>query len=127
VLQRGGIRRKGRALLWGLAGGAGCLTALAAPLPFGVFLAAIFGWGLCGAVFLNMSRTLFQAAAPVGLRARVLAVYSLAMIGMAPPSSLGAGLLADAVGPSTACAAFGLAMLAVLAVAGATTDASAYE
>jgi MFS family permease len=127
VLQRGGIRHKGRALLLGLASGALFLVSLAAPLPFLAFLGAIFGWGLCGAVFLNMSRTLFQAAAPAAMRARVLAVYSLAMIGMAPPSAFVSGLLAEAVGPSTACAVFGAAMLVVITIVWLRSDARAYE
>jgi MFS family permease len=127
MLWRGGIARKGRALMLGLAGGGACLATLALPLPFSGFLAAIFGWGLCGAVFLNMSRTLFQEGAPDGVRARVLAVYSLAMIGIAPASALASGFLAEAVGSSAACAGAGLGMIATVALVWVTSEARGFE
>jgi len=117
VLVRGGIRRKGRALLLGLLGGGLSLAALGLPLPFPAFLTAVFAWGICGAVFLNMSRTLFQESAPAQLRGRVLSVYSVALLGVAPASNLGAGLLADALGPAAGCMVFGFAMVAVIAFA----------
>jgi MFS family permease len=117
VLARGGIRRKGRALLLGLLGGGLSLIAMGLPFRFAAFLAAVFAWGLCGAVFLNMSRTLFQEAAPVELRARVLSVYSVALLGVAPLSNLGCGFLADALGPAAGCMVCGFAMVAVIAFA----------
>jgi MFS family permease len=112
-----GIRRKGRALLLGLLGGGLALAALGLPLPYPAFLAVVFFWGLCGAVFLNMSRTLFQESAPESLRGRVLSVYSLALLGVAPASNFGSGLLADALGPTAGCLFFGLAMISVIAFA----------
>ena len=117
VLLRGGIRRKGRALLLGLLGGGLSLVAMGLPLRFSAFLAAVFVWGLCGAVFLNMSRTLFQESAPPPLRARVLSVYSVALLGVAPISNLGSGLLANALGPALGCVVCGLIMVGVIAFA----------
>jgi len=122
LLARGGIRRKGRALLLGLLGGGLSLVLTGLPLPFPAFLGAIFVWGVCGGVFLNMSRTLFQENAPALLRGRVLSVYSVALLGVAPASNLGAGLLADALGPALGCVAFGFAMVAVIAFAWWRTD-----
>jgi MFS family permease len=125
LLVRGGIRRKGQALLLGLLGGGLSLVVTGLPLPFPAFLCAIFAWGLCGAVFLNMSRTLFQENAPALLRGRVLSVYSVALLGVAPASNLGAGLLAAALGPALGCVAFGFAMVAVIAFAWRGTDVRA--
>jgi hypothetical protein len=122
LLVRGGIRRKGRALLLGLLGGGLSLAVMGLPLPFPAFLAMVFVWGLCGAVFLNMSRTLFQESAPAQLRGRVLSVYSVALLGVAPASNLGAGPLADALGPAAGCMVFGLAMVALIALAWGRTD-----
>lgn len=122
LLLRGGIRRKGRALLLGLLGGGLSLAAAGLPLPFPAFLAAVFVWGIFGAVFLNMSRTLFQESAPAPLRARVLSVYSVALLGVAPASNLGSGLLADALGPAAGCMVCGLTMVAVIAFAWWRTD-----
>jgi MFS family permease len=122
LLVRGGIRRKGRALLLGLLGGGLCLAGMGLPLPFPAFLAVVFVWGLCGAVFLNMSRTLFQESAPAQLRGRVLSVYSVALLGVAPASNLGAGLLADALGPAAGCMVFGFAMVLLIAFAWGRTE-----
>jgi hypothetical protein len=84
IRARGGIRRKGRAALWALAWGAANLALIAVGLPFWAMMLATFAWGLGGSVFINCSRTLFQQAAPVAERARVLAVYQVGFIGGAP-------------------------------------------
>ena len=94
VLLRGGVRRKGLVFLIALLGVSGCLLAIAARPPFAGLLAAIFAWGIFHSLFFNTSRTLFQEGAPPALRARVLSIHTLAFLGMAPLSHLGAGLLA---------------------------------
>ena len=71
----GGIRRKGRALLFALAGGAATLCVLSFGLPFPLFVLGTLVWGLAGSVFINTSRTMAQAAAPSDQRGRVLAAY----------------------------------------------------
>jgi MFS family permease len=117
LLLRGGLRRKGRAFLLGLFGVSSCLLAVSAQPPFWGFAAAIFAWGVCHSVFFNTSRTLFQEAAPPSHRARVLSVYSLAFLGMFPPSNLAAGLLASQLGPSAVFAIAGASMIAITALA----------
>ncbi len=117
LLRRGGIRRKGRALLLGFVGGGLALIATSLGLPFWGLLASVFGWGLAAAVFINMSRTLFQIWAPPSHRARVLSIYSLGLMGGAPLGNVAAGLLAEWLGPLPACALAGASMLAVIAFA----------
>jgi MFS family permease len=114
LLLRGGIRRKGLGLVTALFAGAVCLTGLAAAPPLPVFLGLVLAWGLCGSVFLNSSRTLFQAAAPPSHRARVLSVYSLGIMGMAPIGNFVSGLVADRIGGPTTCAVFGVSMMALV-------------
>ena len=111
VLLRGGVRRKGLVFLIALLGVSGCLLAIALRPPFAALLAAIFAWGVFHSLFFNTSRTLFQESAPPALRARVLSIHSLGFLGMAPLSHLGAGLLANALGPQAGCAVAALAML----------------
>jgi hypothetical protein len=127
VLLRGGVRRKGLAFLVALVGVAVCLLAIAAGPPFWGFLGLIFAWGVFHSIFFNTSRALFQELASGVHRARVLAVHSLGLLGMAPLSSLGAGLLADAVGPVAGCLIAGLAMLAVVSLALAATPVRRLE
>ena len=88
-----------------------CLLAIASRPPFPGLLAAIFGWGIFHSLFFNTSRTLFQVGAPPALRARVISIHTLAFMGMAPLSNLGAGLLAGAVGPLAGCAIAAVAMI----------------
>jgi len=111
VLLRGGVRRKGLVFLVALLGVSACLLAIALRPPFAGLLAAIFAWGVFHSLFFNTSRTLFQQSAPPALRARVLSIHTLGFLGMAPFSHLGAGLLANAVGPRAGCALAALAML----------------
>jgi MFS family permease len=127
LLFRGGLRRKGRAFLLALMGVASCLLGIATAPPFLGFLAIIFAWGVCHAVFFNTSRTLFQAAASAERRGRVLSVHSLGLLGMAPVSNLLAGLLADAIGPLATFVLAGLAMLALPALAWAATPVASLE
>lgn len=117
VLVRGGIRRKGLTFLLALLGVALCLASFPFELPFPAFVVAIFVWGVAHSLFFNTSRTLFQEAASASHRGRVLAVHSLAFLGMAPASHLGFGLLGDALGPIAACALAGAAMLVLTGVA----------
>jgi predicted MFS family arabinose efflux permease len=117
VLWRGGVRRKGRAFLLALFTVATSLVALAFRPPFGGFLALLCTWGIGHSFFLNTSRTLFQEMAPASRRARVLSVHALGLLGMAPFSNLGAGLLAGLVGAPVACALAGGAMIVLTALA----------
>jgi hypothetical protein len=127
VLWRGGLRRKGRAFLLALLGVAAVLVAFLSRPPFAGFLLLMFAWGVCHALFFNTSRALFQESAPASHRAQVLAVHSLGLLGMAPLSNLAAGFLAEAVGPVTACALAGAAMLLITTLAWLLTPVRSLE
>jgi hypothetical protein len=51
----------------------------------------------------------------------------VALLGVAPASNLGAGLLADIVGPAEGCVVFGFTMVAVIAFAWWRTDVRAMD
>ncbi len=122
VFWRGAIRHKGRALLLAQAGGSACLLWISSGVSFRLALGISLLWGLCGAVFLNASRTLFQEAAPETHRARVLSVYNLGFMGAGAVGLPLAGLLTRALGPHGTFRLSALAMLAFLALVGLTTN-----
>jgi hypothetical protein len=117
VLLRRGIRHRGRVFLIALMGVALCLVGLYAQPPLWGFMLIIFAWGVFHSLFFNTSRTLFQEAALASHRARILSIHSLGLLGMAPLSNLAAGFLGRLVGPSTAIALFGSAMVVIVAAA----------
>ena len=112
---RGGITRKGQALLLALVAGAVTLLVLAIGVPFPAFVFGTFVWGLGGAIFINMSRTLAQQAAPDAQRGRVLAAYQVGFVGSSPLGAMLAGIVTEAIGPLGTLAVFGTAMLVVVA------------
>jgi MFS family permease len=116
ILLRGGIRRKGRALLAALACGGLALIVAGQDLPFPGFLAVTLAWGLAGSVFMNCSRTLFQEAAPPERRARVLSVNQLGFMATGPLGSLLAGFVSGLVGPLPTLVLFGAGMLLLVSV-----------
>lgn len=127
ILLRGGIRRKGRALLAALACGAVALATAGQGLPYAGFLAATLAWGLAGSVFMNCSRTLFQQAAPPERRARVLSVNQLGFMATAPLGSLLAGFVSGLVGPLPTLVLFGTGMLLLVAVVATTSTVPRLE
>jgi MFS family permease len=121
LLLMGGLARKGRALVVSLVCGALCLGAEAFRPPLPVFLGLVLLWGMCGAVFLNSSRTLYQQAAPASHRGRVLSVYALGFMGMAPIGASGSGFLADRIGAPATYAAASVAMLVLVTLVATRT------
>lgn len=119
----GGIQRKGRAALCALAMGACVMGSVGMGVPlWGLVLMTLF-WGLDAAVFINCTRTLFQEAAPPRSRARVLSIYQLGFMGMAPVGAIVSGVLSGRVGPLATLLVFAGGMLAVVALMAALTDA----
>jgi MFS family permease len=127
LLSRGGIRRKGRALLLSLALAAASVIGCGLGLPFPCVVAAGLVWGLAGAVFLNMGRTLFQVRAPEAERGRVLAVNQLGFMAAGPLGALLSGFVAAELGPRTALVAFGVGMLALVGVVTLASDVARME
>lgn len=103
--------------------GLGRWTAIAAG-GFGVFLllfaysrhfwistALLVPVGFCMMLEMSSSNTLIQAMVPDRLRGRVMAVYSMMFMGMAPMGALLSGALADRVGAPLAVATGGMASI----------------
>jgi MFS family permease len=122
ILARGGIRRKGRALLLALTAAALAIVISGVGLPFPGLVLATLAWGLGGSVFMNTSRTLFQERAPEAERGRVLAVQTLGFAGSGPVGALLAGLVAARFGPLAAMTAFGVGMLLLVVLVAATSN-----
>jgi len=78
-----------------------------------VFLAAV---GFSMMIQMGSSNTLIQSMVPDRLRGRVMAVYSMMLMGMAPFGALLAGLVADRLGAPTTVAAGGVMCLAAAGV-----------
>jgi MFS family permease len=65
--------------------------------------------GFCVMIQMGSSNTLIQSMAPDHLRGRVLAAYSMMLMGMAPIGALLSGVLADRIGAPATVAAGGVA------------------
>ena len=121
IVRRGGIGRKGNALLIGNAAAAACVASLAFRPPFALAALLVFGWGVGASFVMTSARTLFQQHASVSNRARVLSVFSLGILGAGPLASLLAGTLSRAFGTH---AAFGIEGCASLFLIGLTAAGS---
>jgi MFS family permease len=115
IRARGGIARKGRAMLLAMTNGALNLALLSAGLPYWGFLLCALAWGTGGAVFINSSRALVQETAPPDQRGRVLAVYQLGFIGSGPIGMALTGFLVDAFDPLSALRICAACMAVVIA------------
>lgn len=90
----------------GILGGLGLqLFALTPWLPAALPLTAVIGFALTTLV--ASANTYLQLHAPDGLRGRVMAVFSVAFIGLAPVGNLLAGALAEVLGAGLTVALFG--------------------
>ena len=79
-------------------------------VPLSLALAVVGGFS--GVVFIGLSTVVMQAAAPDHLRARVMAIWAAALVGMLPFGGLVTAGLAAIVGPGWAVTLDGLAVLA---------------
>jgi MFS family permease len=116
LLLRGRLARRGRALVLSMAGAALPLLVIASGVSFAGALGAAFVWGLGVALFQSIGRALIQEGAPPAQRARVLSVYSLAVMGASVVGSPFAGWLAGRLGPLGALGVAGLALCVFVAV-----------
>jgi len=116
VFVRGGFARNGTALLVGQGLAAACVAGIGFEPPFLGTAGLVFGWGICSALFLNAGRTIFHEAAPDWHRSKVLALYTLGILGAGPVGTLIAGGLAEAWGPLAAVAILAGAMGLVVAI-----------
>ena len=123
IRARGGVARKGRAMLLAMTNGTLNLALLSIGLPYWGFLLCALAWGTGGAVFINSSRTLVQETAPPEQRGRILAVYQLGFVGSGPLGMLLTGLLCETVGPLAALRICAACMACVIASVAALSSA----
>lgn len=127
LYSRGTTLASGGLLLTGLLVGSLCLVAIGLDPSFGGYLGIVFVWGLGGGFFVTMSRTLFLNAAPPDLRGRILSVQGLALLGMAPLSSLASGVLAEWIGVHATFLWAGGIMATIVIVAAWRTPAARFQ
>jgi MFS family permease len=123
----GGVRRKVRATMIALLSGAILILCIGLGPSWWAYLGLTLCWGLAGAFFINLSRSVFQETASERNRARVLAVYQLGLMGGSPIGSLTSGFLSGAFSPHAALLIAGSAMIAVVSWVWLTTEAAALD
>jgi MFS family permease len=107
-------------------GSFGVLALMLAPVQ-NAFLAGVIlvGIGISFTLFTANANALVQLAAPDHLRGRLISIYLLAFVGVAPVGGLFAGWLAEVGGTSLAFAVAGVTSLATILVANALRSRAA--
>jgi MFS family permease len=116
LASRSGVRGLGRWVAVSAAGFGAALIAFSLSRVFwlSALLLVPVGFGLM--VQMASSNTLIQAMVPDALRGRVMAVYSMMFMGMAPFGALFAGTIAERIGAPRAVALGGVICIAAAAV-----------
>jgi MFS family permease len=114
LASRSGLRGLGLWIAWSCAGFGAFLTLFALSRYFWLSTALLIPVGFCMMIELSASNTLIQAIVPDELRGRVMAAYSMMLMGMGPFGALLAGALADRIGAPVT-----VALGAIACVAGA--------
>jgi MFS family permease len=112
VMRRGGVRNLMRSQWYALSTASVFLLTISFGLPFWGVLVGVYLWGCAGSVFMIAGRTLFQQRASQANRGRVLASYTMGLMGSA--GLVGAPLsatLAGALGPRETLAVLASTML----------------
>lgn len=115
MMRRGRTHRPGRLLICAGSVSASTLFWLWFDMPLWAFYTVVFCWGACGGIGMSMSRTIVQEAAQPELRARIMSIYSLGLIGGMPIGSFLLGVLSDVVGVRNAVLFPVIGMLLVIA------------
>jgi MFS family permease len=114
LASRSGVRGLGRWVAFSCAGFGLSLVLFSFSRVFWLSAALLLPVGFCMMLQMSASNTLIQAMVPDRLRGRVMAVYSMMFMGMAPLGALLGGALADRLGAPVT-----VAMGAVAAIGGA--------
>jgi len=104
LLARRGVRGMGRWVAFSSAGFGGSLVLFSQLQDFRLAVAVLVVVGFSMIIQIASSNTLVQAMAPDALRGRVMAVYSMMFLGMAPLGALLAGWMAERVGAANTVA-----------------------
>jgi len=108
---REGVKGLGRWVAWCCAGFGASLVIFAISRTFWVSVLLLLPVGYAMMLQMACSNTLIQVMVPDALRGRVMAVYSMMFMGMAPIGALLGGVLADRLGAPRTVAIGGLACL----------------
>ena len=114
LASRSGVRGLGKWVAYSCGGFGVFLVLFSLSRTFWLSTALLVPVGFCMMFQMSSSNTLIQAMSPDELRGRVLAVYSMMFMGMAPMGTLLSGALADRIGAPVT-----VAMGAIAAVGGA--------
>ncbi len=106
---REGVKGLGRWVAWCCAGFGASLIVFALSRTFWVSVILLLPVGYCMMLQMACSNTLIQVMVPDALRGRVMAVYSMMFMGMAPIGALFGGALAERLGAPHTVAIGGLA------------------
>jgi MFS family permease len=115
---RTGVQGLGRWITLSCAGFAISLMAFALSRNFWLSTALLVPVGFCMMLQMSASNTLIQAMVPDELRGRVLSVYSMMFMGMAPFGALFGGAIADKMGAPLALIMGSVACLGGAAIFG---------
>jgi len=108
---RRSVRGLGRVVPLAAAGFGACLILFSLSRSFWLSAALLVPTGFCMVTQMASSNTLVQSMVPDALRGRVMAVYSIMFLGMAPFGSLMAGQLAQHLDAPTTVAIGGVACI----------------
>jgi MFS family permease len=108
LLARRGVRGMGRWVAFSSAGFGASLVLFSQLQDFRLAVAVLVFVGFSMIIQIASSNTLVQAMSPDALRGRVMAVYSMMFLGMAPLGALSAGWLAERVGAANTVALGGV-------------------
>jgi MFS family permease len=109
---REGVQGLGRWVALASAGFGFSLLLFASSTSLWLSVAALVPAGFCMMLQMASSNTLIQAMVPDALRGRVMAIYSMMFMGMAPFGALWAGMAADRIGAPATVAGGGLVCIA---------------
>src|SRR6266478_1270077 len=109
---REGVKGLGRWVAWCSAGFGASLVVFAISHTFWISVILLFPVGYTIMLQMACSNTLIQVMVPDALRGRVMAVYSMMFMGMAPIGALLGGALSDRLGAPLTVAMGGIASIA---------------
>jgi len=109
---RNGVKGLGRLVAWCCAGFGSSLIVFSLSHKFWISVILLLPVGYTMMLQMACSNTLIQVMVPDALRGRVMAVYSMMFMGMAPIGALLGGALADRLGAPVTVAIGGLASVA---------------
>jgi MFS family permease len=109
---RNGVKGLGRWVAWCCAGFGSSLIVFSLSHKFWISVILLLPVGYAMMLQMACSNTLIQVMVPDALRGRVMAVYSMMFMGMAPIGALLGGALADRLGAPVTVAIGGLASVA---------------